>query len=71
MITISDEENKCLRECLKTIENILSGKGLNLGSRASERKTAKREPTKKERAKNWDEVLSSPKKNSKPRHLQK
>jgi len=70
-IIISEEDNKCLRECLKTIENILSGGGLNLGGGASDRKTIKKKPTQKERVKNYDEILSLGKKNSKPRHLRK
>lgn len=70
-ITISVEENKCLRECLKTIESILNGKGLNLVGGASYRKADKKEPTSKERINNYSELLSSGKKYHKPKHLQK
>lgn len=70
-IVISEEENKCLRECLKTIESILNGKGSSLSGGASESKAAKKEPTQKQRINNYTELLSSNSKYQKPKHLRK
>ena len=52
-------------------DEILNRFGFGLDSNASERKAVEKEPTQKERIKNYDEVLSSGKKNSKPKHLKK
>lgn len=71
MKTLSIKELKCLREHLMKANEILNRLGFGLDSEASERKAVKKEPTQKQRIKNYDEVLSSGKKNTKPRHLQK
>lgn len=71
LVQIPTKELKCLREHLKKADEILNRFGFGLDSNASERKAVEKEPTQKERIKNYDEVLSSGKKNSKPKHLKK
>lgn len=66
---VSVKEIKCLREHLKQANEILNRLGFGLDSEI--KVAVKKEPTQKERIKNYDEVLSSGKKNSKPKHLQK
>lgn len=71
LVHIPAKELKCLREHLIKADEILKRLGFGLDSNASERKAVKKEPTQKERIKNYDEALSSGKKNAKPKHLQK
>ena len=70
-ITLSVAENKCLRECLKTIESILDGKGLILVGGASERKVDRKEPSQKQKVNNYAELLDSQGRYQKPKHLRK
>jgi len=70
LIQIPAKELKCLREHLMKADEILNRFGFGLGSEM-EKVTVRKEPTQKERIKNYDEILSSGKKNVKPRHLQK
>lgn len=70
-VVLTIEENKCLRECLKTIEGILDGKGLSIDGGTSTRTAVKKEPTKKERVRNYAELLDSKGKYQKPKHLRK
>lgn len=69
LIQIPAKELKCLREHLIKADEILKRFGFGLDSNV--KVAVRKEPTQKEKAKNWDEVLSSGKKNSKPKHLQK
>jgi hypothetical protein len=68
---VSAKEIKCLREHLMKANEILNRLGFGLDGNASERKAIKKEPTQKERINNYAEILSTGKKNSKPRHLRK
>jgi hypothetical protein len=68
---VSVKEIKCLREHLMKANEILNRLGFGLDGDASERKAIKKEPTQKEKVNNYLEVLSTGKKNSKPKHLQK
>lgn len=70
-IILTVEENKCLRECLKTIESILYGRGLSTGGGIVKKEAVKKEPTQKQRVNNYTELLSSGSKYQKPKHLQK
>lgn len=69
LIQIPAKELKCLREHLMKADEILNRLGFGLDSEV--KAAVRKEPTQKERVKNYDEVLSTGKKNSKPKHLQK
>lgn len=68
---VSIKEINCLREHIKQATEILNRLGFGLDGGTAKRTAVKKEPAKKERLRNWDEVLSLGKKNSKPKHLQK
>lgn len=70
-VNISEKEIECLREHLMKANEILNRLGFGLDGDASERKAIKKEPTQKEKVNNYLEVLSTGKKNIKPKHLQK
>ncbi len=69
LIQIPAKELKCLREHLMKADEILKRFGFGLGSEI--KVAVKKEPTQKERINNYAEILSTGKKNSKPKHLQK
>jgi hypothetical protein len=70
-VQIPAKELKCLREHLMKAEEILNRLGFGLDGNSPTNIAVKKEPTNKQRIKNYDEVLSLGKKNSKPKHLQK
>jgi hypothetical protein len=68
---ISKVEVQMLRDIYKKSGELLDRLGFGLDGDASERKAIKKEPTSKQRLNNYLEILTTGKKNSKPRHLQK
>ena len=65
----TNQDIKMLRDIYKKSGELLTRLGFGLDSEI--KVAVKKEPTQKERIKNYDEILSSGKKNSKPKHLQK
>ena len=68
-IVITAKQNKCLREHLNAIADIVGGKVVFSDGLASERKAVRKEPTQSERVKNYAELLDSKGKYQKPKHL--
>lgn len=65
------KEIKCLREHLMKANEIINRLGFGLDGNLPANIAVKKEPTQRQRIKNYTEALSSGKKNSKPKHLQK
>ena len=70
-IVITAKQNKCLREHLNAIADIVGGKVVFSDGLASERKAVSKEPTQRQRIENYGAVLDSTGKYKKPKHLAK
>jgi hypothetical protein len=68
---ISNQDIKMLRDIYNKSGELLKRLGFGLDGNSPTNTAVKKEPNQKQRIKNYDEILSSGKKNSKPKHLLK
>jgi hypothetical protein len=70
-VKFSEQEINMLRDIFNKSGELLNRLGFKLDGKASERNAINKEPTQREKIKNYDALLSTGKKNIKPKHLQK